>query len=334
MCALCLLTACHKDEPSPFKPVEERTVLLLTNSGQIYNQDYEQVMKLPYCTFASQIISDGDDYFVSGTYEKGDKDRVGYWKNGKWNTLHVDFIDDVNHWIYGIGKWDYYIYLFDYPNLLRNSGIFPLEDGEHFAPAEQALAVTEGKCYVVGSIQMDDEGFIFMPVLYSEHKGKYLAERLPVPEGTVSGDCNSVYAYDKVHTLIGGSIDDRPVLWHDKQLIILPLKYSHESNIYYGEVKSVTVSNGHIYAVGNEANEQGDKVATMWCDNEVTQLVQDTETTSVAVEVMSYENDVYVITLEFTTNDAGEAVTNTLLWMNGKLIKVFPGLETKSFTVL
>ena len=173
-----------------------------------------------------------------------------------------------------------------------------------------------------------------MPVLYSEHKGKYLAERLPVPEGTVSGDCNSVYAYDKVHTLIGGSIDDRPVLWHDKQLIILPLKYTHESNIYYGEVKSVTVSNGHIYAVGNEANEQGNKVATMWCDNEVTQLVQDIETTSVAVEVMSYDNDVYVITLEFTTNDAGEAATNTLLWMNGKLIKVFPGLETKSFTVL
>ena len=87
---------CSHDEPgSPFKPLEERRVLVLNYDGEIYDQHGEMVMQLPNCTYATEIISDGDDYFVSGVQSK---DRVGYWKNGKWNTLHVDFIDDVDHW--------------------------------------------------------------------------------------------------------------------------------------------------------------------------------------------------------------------------------------------
>ena len=102
-CTLTLLSSCEHDEPvNPIKPLDQRTVLLMTPSGEIYDQNGEFVTQLPNCTFAAEIISDGDDYFVSGVQSKG---RVGYWKNGKWNTLHVDFIDDVDHWTYGIGKW-------------------------------------------------------------------------------------------------------------------------------------------------------------------------------------------------------------------------------------
>ena len=330
------LSSCSKDSADePFKPIDKRTVLLLTSEGVIYNQNFEQVMQLPYCTFASQIISEGDDYFVSGTYEKNGNAKVGYWKNGKWNTLHVDFIEDVDHWIYGIGKWDYYIYLLDYPNVLKNSGIFPIEDGEHFAPAAQALAVSEGKCYVVGANQVDEDGFIFMPVLYTEHKGRYTAEFLPVPPGTESGECNSVYAYDVVHTLIGGSVDDRPVVWNDKQLQILPLTHFDESRPYAGAVRSVTVCGGHIYAAGDEAIESGGRVATLWRDNEIIHLTHDpTCDLSEAIEVMAYGNDVYVVTLEHGIDADGESTTTLVLWRNGEIVKVYPGLRVKDFTVL
>ncbi len=330
------LSSCSKDSADePFKPIDKRTVLLLTSEGVIYNQNFEQVMQLPYCTFASQIISEGDDYFVSGTYEKNGNAKVGYWKNGKWNTLHVDFIEDVDHWIYGIGKWDYYIYLLDYPNVLKNSGIFPIEGGERFAPAAQALAVSEGKCYVVGANQVDEDGFIFMPVLYTEHKGRYTAEFLPVPPGTESGECNSVYAYDVVHTLIGGSVDDRPVVWNDKQLQILPLTHFDESRPYAGKVCSVTVCDGHIYAAGDEAIESGGRVATLWRDNEIIHLLHDpTCDLSEAIEVMAYGNDVYVVTLEHGIDADGESTTTSVLWRNGEIVKVYPGLRVKDFTVL
>ena len=122
---LLLLSSCHHDEPgNPFKPLDKRTVLVLSTDGEIFDQHGELVTQLPNCTFANEIIADGNDYFVSGVQSK---DRVGYWKNGKWSTLHIDFIDDVDHRTYGIGKWDYYIFLLDIPNVLKNSGIFPLE---------------------------------------------------------------------------------------------------------------------------------------------------------------------------------------------------------------
>lgn len=331
-----LLASCSKDKADePFKPVDRRTVLLLTEEGYIYNQNYEQVAQLPHCTYASQIISDGSDYFVSGTYENGNKVRVGYWKNGKWTTLHVDFIDDVDHWIYGIGKWDYYLYLLDHPNVLKNSGIFPIVNGGKFAPAAQALAVSQGKCYVVGGLQTDEDGFIFMPVICNERNGKFVPEFLPVPAGTEMGFCNCIYAYNVTHTIIGGNIDDRPVLWIDKQLNILPLTYLGTNSAYFGEVRSVTECSGHIYAVGDESKEGGDRVATLWLDNEIHHLVHSESTEwSTAVEVMSYGSDVYVVTLEYGTDEAGEAVASTVLWMNGEFVKFYPGLKTKSFTVI
>ena len=333
------LASCSKDTADePFKPLERRTVLLLTNEGVIYDQNYEQVTQLPHCTYASQIITEGNDYFVSGTYENGSKVRVGYWKNGRWNTLHVDFIDDVDHWIYGIGKWDCYIYLLDHPNVLKNSGIFPIENGADFAPAEQALAVSEGKCYVVGGKVTDEDGMHTLPVLYTERKGRYAAQVLPLPDGSQWGCCTSVYAYDEVHTLIGGWIDNfRPVVWHDKQLRLLPLTQPI-NGIYSGEVRSVTTADGHIYAVGNEVNEHGEKVATMWCDDQIQHLQhlqQDAEAYwSMAVEVMNYGGDIYVVTVEYGFNADGETVPVTVLWLNGEYVKSYPGLQVQSFTVI
>ena len=77
MCAL-LLSSCEHDGPvNPVKPLEQRTVLLLKGNGEIYNYDGELVKTLPDCVAVTQIIVDGDDYFVSGV---STKDRVGYWK--------------------------------------------------------------------------------------------------------------------------------------------------------------------------------------------------------------------------------------------------------------
>ena len=88
-CALLLLSSCEHDDPTDaIKPLEERTVLLLKENGEIYNFEGELIKTLPDCAGVTQIIVDGDDYFVSGV---STKDRVGYWKNGKWNTLYVDF---------------------------------------------------------------------------------------------------------------------------------------------------------------------------------------------------------------------------------------------------
>ena len=177
LAALLLLTACDHDEPvDPIKPLSERTLLVIGQEGNICDINGVLIKQLPDCRTVTQIIVEGEDYFVSGV---NSKDKVGYWKNGKWNTLHVDFIDDVDHWTFGIAKWDYNIYLLDYPNVLRNSGIFPLRESENFTPSNHGISVSEGKCYVVGTESKPVGEFMFVnsPVIYTERKGfRYLAE--------------------------------------------------------------------------------------------------------------------------------------------------------------
>ncbi len=52
-CAVASLSSCEHDEPvNPIKPLEERTVLLVTSSGEIYDQTGKLVTQLPNCTFA------------------------------------------------------------------------------------------------------------------------------------------------------------------------------------------------------------------------------------------------------------------------------------------
>ena len=329
--AVLSLTSCEHDEPeSPIKPVDERTVLVLTPVGDIYDQNGGLVAQLPNCTLAAEIIADGDDYFVSGIQSKG---RVGYWKNGKWNTLHVDFIDDVEHTTYGIGKWDYYIYLLDMPNVLKNSGIFPLEDYHDFIPANHALRVSQGKCYVIGyGFDENDKVPQYKPVLYTDYKKEFL----PMPAGAVTGECHALYAYDRKHTVIGGIIDRRPAVWVDKEYRIYETSdpdLALDGDAPLGRIDAITMTGDHIYCAGWELNERYRLVATVWTDGAPQHYLSGDShvSNSQAIEIYSYGGDVYVLTSEYN-NETDEDVTH--LWLNGKLIMSYPGVNASGFTVL
>ena len=332
LCFLLLFSSCEHDEPvNPIKPVDERTVLVLTSEGDIFDQNGELVLQLPNCTFASEIISDGDDYFVSGVQSK---DRVGYWKSGKWNTLHVDFIEDVDHWISGIGKWDYHIYLLDMPHVLKNSGIFKLEDADIFMPADHGLRVSEGKCYVIGSEITGDETK-YIPILYTNNKDSFKKESLPMPEGARSGECKGIYVSNRDHSVIGGTIDRLPAVWIDKQYLIYDVscpELLEEGSYPVGRIVSVTECNGHIYAAGFEYDADNRILATVWTDGVPAHYVADSASDiSQAIEIYSYGNDVYLLTSEYHI-DIGKYLTH--LWLNGKIIMSYHDMEATGFTVL
>ena len=339
--SLLSLTSCEHDDPkSAIKPFEERTVLLLKGNGEIFNFDGELVQTLPDCAGVTQIIVDGDDYFVSGV---STKDRVGYWKNGKWSTLHVDFIDDVDHWAFGIGKWDYYIFLLDYPNVLKNSGIFRLNESENFTPAHHGISVSEGKCYVVGSeLSTTSEELTFYPTLYTERKGVYEKERLPLPDGAGTGEAVAIYAYDKDHFIAGGYAAREPIIWIDRQPHVLPrsVEYEDDGQTYpLALIKTIVRSNGHIYSGGFEyVDEIAEKnVPTVWCDDVPQHLVigadRDNYYSGRVVEMVAYGEDLYILTQEVYDEDDGSSSFCSGIWLNGKLIHTYEGMLAISFAV-
>ncbi|MBO7610546.1 MAG: hypothetical protein J6S96_10155 [Muribaculaceae bacterium] len=342
ICTLSLLSSCdHDSDIDPIKPLEKRTVMLLRENGEIYNFDGELIKTLPDCHAVTQIIVDGEDYFVSGV---STKDRVGYWKNGKWNTLHVDFIDDVDHWAFGIGKWDYYIFLLDYPNVLKNSGIFRLNESENFTPAHHGIAVSEGKCYVVGAeVSNYSDGLKFYPILYTEHKGLYEKEKLPFPDGADTGEAIAIHAYDKNHFIAGGYAGREPIIWIDRQAHVLPRSvdcYEDDGQTFpLGLVQSIVRCNGHIYSGGLEyIDEAGEKcVPTIWCDDEPQQFVIGAEKEGYfsgrVVEMIAYGDDLYTLTQELYDNPDGTLASTSILWLNGKLLKVYEGLMAISFAI-
>ena len=326
-------SSCSNDEPvNPIKPLEDRTVLVLSSEGEIFDQTGKLVKVLPDCSAATEIISEGDDYFISGVSSRG---RVGYWKNGKWNTLHVDFIDDVDHHIYGIGKWDTYIYLLDLPNVLRNSGIFPLRDSELFIAPEHALKVTEGKCYIVGYELTDDET-VFRPILYSNHKGYYQKEYLPLPPGYITGECRALYVSNHNHTVVGGTIGRNPGVWIDKQCQVYQVscpEMLEEGTYPIGRIEDITECNGHIYAAGYEYDANMELSATMWVDGVPTHYKcnPDYDGASQAFYICSYGDDVYLLTTEYDP-EVSEFITH--VWLNGKILMSYRGIQAVGFTVL
>ena len=336
--ALLLFSSCQHDEPNPIKPVDERKVLLVDAIGKVYNLEGEVVTTLPDCSSISQIIVDGDDYFVGGT---STKDRVGYWKNGKWNTLHVDFIDDVTHKTYGIAKWDYHIYLFNFNYVLRNSGIFPLEDIENFVPARHGISVSEGVCHVVGQKKVETPVHAHVPVIYSEHKGKYMYEILPTPDGVTNSDALAVHAYDRDHVLVGGYVGREPAIWNDNQLQVLPRSFNItvDTNQPYGSVNAITRIDGHIYAAGAEYYDEKQRVATVWCDGVPIYHLKSTDDgfeSSEVMDIQAYGSDLYVLTQEFTLVDKGDYISTVLssvLWMNDKVLGQFKYKGMASFAV-
>lgn len=343
ICALWSLTACDDNSPDDgIKPLERRTVLLLKENGEIYSLEGELVKTLPNCGGVTQIIVDKGDYFVSGV---STKDRVGYWKNGKWSTLHVDFIDDIDHWAFGIGKWDSYIFLLDYPHVLKNSGIFRLNNSERFMPAHHGISVLEGECYVVGNELIDSvsTNTNTYPILYTEHKGVYEKEVLPMPDGIDTGEALAIYAYDKKHFIAGGYVGREPAIWVDRELRILPRFYDctgEEGQHYpFGIVQSIALCNGHIYCGGFEyMDDEAEKaVPTLWCDGKPTHLVvgadEENYFSGRVVEVAAYGDDVYTLTQELYDDDDGMPLYFSALWLNGRLLRIYD-LLLISFAVL
>ncbi len=338
-CALVPLWACQHDDPINFiKPVEERNIMLVNGIGEIYNIDEELVTRLPDCQSVSQIIVDGNDYFVSGS---SSKDRVGYWKNGKWNTLHVDFINDVEHWAAGIGKWDYYLYLLDYPNVLKNSGIFPLKNSEYFIAANHGIAVSEGVCHVVGSDLVEEPVHGRVPIIYSEHGGAYESERLPLPDGVTWGDALAVFCYDRNHVIVGGHVGKEPAIWVDNQLQVLKRGYGVSSpfeDTPNGYVNAIVRIDGHIYAAGVEYYDEENMVATVWCDGVPSYLRAsgDDFVSSKVIDIQAYGSDLYILTREYSmvyTEDYSYPALSSVLWMNGNVVTSIKYKGMVSFAV-
>ena len=296
-------------------------------------------MELPNCEYATEIISDGNDYYVSG---KSTKDKVGYWKNGKWSTLHVDFIEDVEHETRGIGKWDYYIYLFDYPNILKNSGIFPLENCEIFQPSDKCMSVSNGKCYAVGWDFNNLEGGYNNAVLYYERKGKYAKAILPKPNENIDAFASTVYAYNTDHTIVGGHVGVEPCIWVDQELQVLPRTFTPPimEGFSLGNIYSVTQNNGHIYAAGYENDNEGHNVATIWVDGVPQHKLSGKEGVilSYCDEIISYGDDLYALTFENykkkLPNGETEYVIDILIWMNDRIIAVYNDINVVNFTVV
>lgn len=319
------LTGCHEDEPPVTdKPAEARTVLAIDERGNIYNLDGEVVTTLPDCESVTQIITEGNDYFVSGVNTKM---KVGYWKNGKWNTLHVDFIDDVEHWTFGIAKWDYNIYLLDPPNVLKNSGIFRLEDSGHFNPALHGISVSEGNCYVVGTdyIQINELSYEERPILYYYSKGSYKKKPLPLPDGIANATATGIRAFDGNHYLACGYALEGALLWDDQDNVrLLPrlLDYPLSEPLLFPVTMASAVEKTaeHVYVAGVERTEQGIYLATIWTDNVPRHLVYASDTeklrSALVVDIETYSNDLYVLTQETLTNSEFYSV----IWLNGKPI--------------
>lgn len=338
ICFLTLLSSCSKDEPQ-VKRRGERQIYVLTSEGHIYDLMGDRIMELPDCENASEIISDGEDYFVSG---KNSKDKVGYWKNGKWNTLHIDFIDNVSHETQGIAKWDYYIYLFDYPYILKNSGIFPLDDCEDFSPSGKCLAVSNGKCYLAGMEYHGDEPND--AVLYYEYKGRYAKAILPKPSPDVNGHATTIYAYDTDHTIVGGHVGFEPCIWVDRELQVLPRTYNPPTpviDIALGHVSSVAQLNGHIYACGFETDDEGNDRAILWVDG-VPQHIhsgrQEKVVFSFAEELIPYGDDLYMLTFELYEQELTDGETDyeldIFIWMNDRIIAKYNHIDIVNFAVV
>lgn len=162
---------------------------------------------------------------------------------------------------------------------------------------------------------------------------------LPLFDKGIRGECTCVYAYDRNHCLIGGSINGWPVIWVDKKLQVMPLSEASfdnfDANTTLGEVCSLTECYGDIFAGGSEPYHDK-SVATVWHNGEITHLeyYPEKSISSEVVEIMAYGSDIYVVTLEYFYNENSEFITNTILWKNGAPVRAYAGLQTTSFTVI
>ena len=99
-----------------------------------------------------------------------------------------------------------------------------------------------------------------------------------------------------------------------------------------GRVESVTLCNGHIYAAGFEIDYEGRQIATLWIDGVPEHYLSGWEcSSSHAIEIHSYGDDVYMLTSEYN-GDMDKY--RTFLWMNGTVIQSYDDLSAAGFTIL
>ena len=97
-------------------------------------------------------------------------------------------------------------------------------------------------------------------------------------------------------------------------------------------MESVAKCNDHIYAAGFEYDYDKKSIATMWTDGVPEHFLSGWEcTSSHAVGVHSYGDDVYLLTYEYD-NDTDESHTH--LWMNGRIIMTYVNMSPAGFTIL
>ena len=146
-----------------------------------------------------------------------------------------------------------------------------------------------------------------------------------MPAGIDSGEALAVYAYDRDHVLVGGSVGREPAIWTDNQLQVLQRSYPMLHDDYerpFGSVNAIVRADGHVYAAGAEYYNEENQVATVWCDGVPTHLNGTGENfiESEVVDIQAYGKDVYVLTAEYSTVSNGEysyPALASVLWMNG-----------------
>ncbi len=326
-----MLTSCSNDSDEPtgqpiqVKPESERTIMIMDESGHLFNQNGELVSTLPNCEHSNQIIPFAENYYVTGEYLENEKyGGLGYWKNGEWVTVKEYSQPYPITYSFLICKRYDDIYLLtsqweDY----NKSALYIYKNGNPIRQDDPArkvqckdMTASNNKCYLVGYEYDDYNGLdYYYPVLWTDGKKEYLQVNTEY-EGAMAGataDC--IYASGSSHTIIGGCIikNDvgKPAIWIDKKLTEL----STSSSSAWGEVIDVIETSGHVYALGYEDNK-----ATLWVDGNRESYHHNSnpddypDIYSYGLQLQLYGSDLYALV---------QSGYYYQIWMNGQLKYTF-----------
>lgn len=330
MAGLSLLTACGDDEPNKGQPIQvkpesERTILVMDTRGNLYNTDGEVVLSANQTLVSpSQIIPFAQDYYMAGTSQPSA--GIGYWKNGSWTRV----ADAPQGYLgtAGISK------LFDDIYLLVNceSGVRVYKNGTPIqlttSRGDGGLHITASgsHVYVCGSSSGTGSAEALMWTDGERHV-------LPTSRGTQRAVGYCVYA-NGTHTLVGGNMDNTPVVWIDKALYKLPLADGFTAGVVY----DVAEQGGKVYSVGHRVSQGGLKQATVWIEGQARSYATSNSGTvwSDALGLQFYSQDFYVLTVDYddTDGDGANRKITSHVWLNGQRKCSLPGVSAAGFVVI
>ncbi len=327
MAVLSLLTACGDDEPSKGQPIQvkpesERTILVMDTRGNLYNADGEVVQQASATLVSpSQIIPYAQDYYMAGSSVS--QAGIGYWKNGSW--VRVADAPQGYRGTAGISK------LFDDIFLLVNceSGVRVYKNGTPIqltsSSGDGGFDITASGSHVyVSGASSDTEA-----VLWTDGERHVL----PTSSGTQHAVGYCVYA-NGTHTLVGGNMDNTPVVWIDKALYTLPLADGFTA----GVVHDVAEQGGKVYSVGHRVAQGGLKQATVWIEGQARSYATSSAGTvwSDALGLQFYSQDFYVLTVDYddTDGDGANRKITSHVWLNGQRKYSLPGVNAAGFVVI